>query len=49
MKLNKLCSNLDQSNSNAGGFTDEEKGTMRNNIGAADVTSLNRLSSSVQG
>lgn len=48
MKLNKLCSNLDQSNSNSGGFTEEEKGTMLNNIGAADVTSLNRLSSSVQ-
>lgn len=34
MKMNKLCSNLDQSNSNSGGFTDEEKATMRNNIGA---------------
>lgn len=29
-------------------FTNEQKGTARNNIGAADVTSLNRLSSSVQ-
>ena len=48
MKLNKLCSNLDQSNSNSGGFTDEEKGTMRNNIGAADASVLNRLSDTVQ-
>lgn len=47
MKLNKLCSNLDQSNSNSGGFTDEEKGTMRNNIGAASASSLNSLSSTV--
>lgn len=41
MKMNKLCSNLDQSNPAAGGFTDEEKQTMRHNIGAAaasDVT-----------
>lgn len=29
-------------------FTNEQKGTARNNIGAADATSLNRLSSSVQ-
>ena len=48
MKLNKLCCNLDQSNSNSGGFTDEEKGTMRNNIGAADASVLNRLSDTVQ-
>lgn len=48
MKLNKLCSNLDQSNSNSGGFTDEEKGTMRNNIGAADASAFNRLSDVVQ-
>ena len=48
MKLNKLCSNLDQSNSNSGGFTEEEKGTMRNNIGAADASALNRLSNTVQ-
>lgn len=48
MKLNKLCSNLDQSNSNAGGFTDEEKGTMRKNIGAADASAFNRLSSTVE-
>lgn len=47
MKLNKLCSNLDQSNSNSGGFTEEEKGTMRNNIGAADASALNRLSNTV--
>ena len=33
-KINKLCSNLDQSNPATGGFTDEEKQTMRNNIGA---------------
>lgn len=32
--MNKLCSNLDQSNPAAGGFTDEEKQTMRHNIGA---------------
>ena len=48
MKLNKLCCNLDQSNSNSGGFTDEEKGTMRNNIGAAAASSLNRLSNAVE-
>lgn len=48
MKLNKLCSNLDQSNSNSGGFTEEEKGTMRNNIGAADASALNRVSNVVQ-
>lgn len=47
MKLNKLCSNLDQSNPTAGGFTDEEKGTMRNNIGAAAASVVNSLSSSV--
>ena len=35
-KMNKLCSNLDQSNPATGGFTDEEKQTMRNNIGAGD-------------
>lgn len=38
MKLNKLCSNLDQSNPATGGFTDSEKQTMRNNIGASDGT-----------
>lgn len=48
MKLNKLCSNLDQSNSNSGGFTDEEKGTMRKNIGAAAATTLNSMSNVVQ-
>ena len=48
MKINKLCSNLDQSNSNSGGFTEEEKGTMRNNIGAADASALNRLSNTVK-
>ena len=37
MKLNKLCSNLDQS------FTDEEKDTMRKNIGAAAISSLSQL------
>lgn len=47
-KINKLCSNLDQSNSTAGGFTDEEKGTMRNNIGAAASTALNSMSDAVQ-
>lgn len=48
MKLNKLCSNLDQSNQATGGFTDAEKVTMRNNIGAADATSFNSLSNVVQ-
>lgn len=48
MKLNKLCSNLDQSNPTAGGFTEEEKDTMRNNIGAADASALNRVSNVVQ-
>lgn len=42
MKLNKLCSNLDQS------FTDEEKDTMRKNIGAAAISSLNQLSDKVR-
>ena len=32
-KMNKLCSNVDQSNPNNGGFTVEEKATMRKNIG----------------
>lgn len=36
MKMNKLCSNIDQSNPEQGGFTDEEKSVMRNNIGAGD-------------
>ena len=38
MKMNKLCSNLDQSNPAAGGFTDDEKRTMRNNIGASQIS-----------
>lgn len=42
MKLNKLCSNLDQS------FTDEEKDTMRKNIGAAAISSLSQLSDNVR-
>lgn len=29
-------------------FTDEQKGTARNNIGAADASALNRMSSTVQ-
>lgn len=37
-KMNKLCSNVDQSNPNNGGFTDEEKARMRKNIGASDGT-----------
>ncbi len=40
MKMNKLCSNLDQSNPSTGGFTDEEKQTMRNNIGAAAASDI---------
>lgn len=36
--MNKLCSNLDQSNPVAGGFTDDEKRTMRNNIGASKIS-----------
>ena len=32
-KMNKLCSNVDQSNPNNGGFTTEEKARMRKNIG----------------
>lgn len=47
MKMNKVCSNLDQSSSATGGFTDEEKQTMRNNIGAASDASVSRLSSKV--
>lgn len=46
MKLNKLCSNVDQSNPDKGGFTEEEKQTMRNNIGAAasaDVTNKSEI------
>lgn len=46
MKMNKLCSNLDQSNPSTGGFTDVEKQTMRNNIGAAaasDVTNKSEI------
>lgn len=37
MKMNKLCYNLDQSNPSTGGFTDVEKQTMRNNIGAKNT------------
>lgn len=33
-KLNKVCVNIDQSNSNNGGFTDAEKAQARTNIGA---------------
>lgn len=33
-KLNKVCVNIDQSNSNNGGFTDDEKAQARTNIGA---------------
>ena len=38
MKMNKLCSNIDQSNPEEGGFTDEEKAVMRNNIGASQIS-----------
>lgn len=44
MKMNKLCSNIDQSNPVNGGFTDEEKARMRNNIG---VTNYNRVTNNV--
>lgn len=44
MKMNKLCSNIDQSNPNNGGFTDEEKARMRNNIG---VTNYHRVTHNV--
>lgn len=44
MKMNKLCSNLDQSNPSTGGFTDVEKQTMRNNIGAAASTDVTNKS-----
>lgn len=37
-KMNKLCSNIDQSNPASGGFTDEEKARMRNNIGVTNFT-----------
>lgn len=43
-KMNKLCSNIDQSNPANGGFTDEEKARMRNNIG---VTNYNRVTNNV--
>ena len=44
-KMNKVCVNLDQSNSDNGGFTDAEKAQARTNIGAlgqSDVTTVNR-------
>lgn len=44
-KMNKVCVNLDQSNSNNGGFTDAEKAQARTNIGAlgqSDVVIANR-------
>lgn len=44
MKMNKLCSNIDQSNPANGGFTDAEKQRMRNNIG---VTNYNRVTNNV--
>ena len=44
MKMNKLCSNIDQSNPANGGFTDAEKAVMRNNIG---VTNYNRITNNV--
>jgi len=43
-KMNKLCSNIDQSNPSNGGFTDEEKARMRHNIG---VTNYNRVTNNV--
>jgi len=43
-KMNKLCSNVDQSNPNNGGFTDEEKARMRKNIG---VTNYNRITNNI--
>ena len=39
MKLNKLCSNINQSND----FTDAEKHTMRNNIEASQVNYVNAI------
>lgn len=44
-KLNKVCVNIDQSNTNNGGFTDAEKAQARTNIGAlgqSDVVIANR-------
>lgn len=44
-KLNKVCVNIDQSNSANGGFTDDEKAQARTNIGAlgqSDVVTANR-------
>lgn len=43
MKMNKLCSNVDQSNPDQGGFTEEEKQTMRNNIDASQIKYNNAL------
>ena len=36
MQMNKLCVNIDQSNPEQGGFTDEQKLQARTNIGAGD-------------
>ena len=36
MQMNKVCVNIDQSNPEQGGFTDKQKATARQNIGAGD-------------
>lgn len=35
-KMNKVCANIDQSDANNGGFSDNEKAQARRNIGAAN-------------
>ena len=37
-KMNKVCANIDQSNANNGGFSDNEKAQARKNIGASSLS-----------
>lgn len=41
MKMNKVCVNIDQTNVDNGGFSDDEKLQARQNIGAADEQTVN--------
>lgn len=48
MKMNKVCVNIDQSNVDTGGFSDNEKLQARQNIGAASTEVTNTLNGAVQ-